>query len=145
MRRSATSFIWGALLLLSACAGFNSGPGETVEQAERRRFVAMVAQDIAALELLLAEELNYCHSNGEVENKPQFLETIRSGRLRYEAIEVQELDARLYQDLAIVVGQISVNAKTGNQPVNLNIRYTDAYVNRDGRWQLVAWQSTRLP
>jgi hypothetical protein len=116
-----------------------------VAQVERRRFAAMVAQDIAALEPLLAEDLTYAHSNGEFENKAQFLETIRGGRLRYEAIDVQELNVRQYDEVAIVTGRIVVQAKAGDQPVKLNVRYTDAYVNRDGRWQLVAWQSTRLP
>ncbi len=134
-----------AQLLLTGCTGLPASSSETVEQVERRRFAAMVAQDVSALEPLLAEELNYCHSNGEVEDKPRFLETIRSGRLRYEAIDAQELDVRVYQNVAIVTGLIRVKAQAGNQPVRLNVRYTDAYVNRDGRWQLVAWQSTRLP
>jgi hypothetical protein len=116
-----------------------------VEQVERHRFAAMVAQDITALAPLLAEDLTYGHSNGDFENKAQFLETIRRGRLRYEAIDVQELSVRPYDQVAIVTGRIVVQARAGNQPVSLNIRYTDAYVNRDGRWQLVAWQSTRLP
>jgi ketosteroid isomerase-like protein len=145
MRTFATSFTWSALLFLCACAGLQANPAEEVEQIERRRFAAMVAQDIAALELLLAEDLTYGHSNGEFQDKAQFLETIREGRLRYEAIGVQGLTVRHYGNVAIVTGQILISGRAGDQPVTLNLRYTDAYVNRDGRWQLVAWQSTRLP
>lgn len=145
MRSAATSILWAALLFLCACAGRNAGPDETVEQVERRRFAAMVAQDIAALEPLLAEELTYGHSNGEFENKSQFLETIRGGRLRYEAIGVQGLTVRHYGNVAVITGQLLISARVGTQPVMLNLRYTDAYVDHDGRWQLVAWQSTRLP
>jgi ketosteroid isomerase-like protein len=145
MKGTSTSLGWGALLLLCACASLQANPDESVEQVERRRFAAMVAQDIAALEPLLADDLTYGHSNGESQNKAQFLETIRGGRLRYEAIGVQGLNVRQYGNVAIVTGQILISGRAGTEAVMLNLRYTDAYVNRDGRWQLVAWQSTRLP
>jgi ketosteroid isomerase-like protein len=142
MRASVT---FTALLLLTACTHLNSAPPESVEQVERRRFAAMVAQDVATLEPMLAEELRYVHSNGQLENKAQFLETIRSGRLRYRAINVQELDVRSYDDVAVVIGKLTADAEAGGQAVALTLRFTDVYVNRDGRWQLVAWQSARLP
>ncbi len=145
MRISATSYVWAALLFLCACTGLKANPDEDVEQLERRRFAAMVAQDIAALEPLLADDLTYGHSNGEFQNKSEFLETIRGGRLRYEAIGVQGLSVRHYGNVAIVTGQILISGRAGTEPVTLNLRYTDAHVKRDGRWQLVAWQSTRLP
>jgi uncharacterized protein (DUF885 family)/ketosteroid isomerase-like protein len=118
---------------------------ETVEEVERRRFAAMVAQDVAALEPMLAPELRYVHSNAEVEGKAQFLETIGSGRLRYLSIDVRELDVRRHGDAAIITGLISARGASSSGPVDLELRYTDAYVNRDGRWQLFAWQSTRIP
>lgn len=139
------SIVSAALLLLGACAHLNDAPSESVEQVERRRFAAMVAQDVATLEPMLAEDLRYVHSTGQLENKAQFIETIRSGRLRYLAIEVEELDARLYEDVAVVSGLLKAEGQAGGQPVTLKLRYTDVYVSRDGRWQLVAWQSSRLP
>jgi hypothetical protein len=144
MTTTTTSTLWAVLLFLCACTGLKANP-ESVEQIERRRFAAMVAQDIGTLEPLLADDLTYGHSNGDFENKSQFLETIRGGRLRYEAIDVQELSVRHYDKVAIVTGRLIVSARAGTQPLTLNIRYTDAYVNHDGRWQLVAWQSTRQP
>jgi ketosteroid isomerase-like protein len=145
MRTSPLLFVSAALLLLSACAHLNSAPSESVEQVERRRFAAMVAQDVAALEPMLAEDLRYIHSNGQLESKPQFLETIRSGRLRYREVAIQELDVRSYKDVAVITGLLAVDAQAGDQPVTLKLRFTDVYVSRDGRWQLVAWQSARLP
>lgn len=140
------------LCALSACSltidqhgiDFERHRNETAEQVERRRFAAMIAQDVAALEPMLAEELNYCHSNGEVETKPQFLETIRSGRLRYEALDVKGLDVRLYDDIAVLTGRAMARVQTAGQTRELDLRFTDAYVKRQGRWQLIAWQSTRV-
>lgn len=123
----------------------DSNRDDAVELMERRRFAAMIAQDLEALEPMLAEELNYGHSNGEVETKAQFLDTIRTGRIRYEALDVKKLDVRLYDDIALVAGHLACKAQVSGQPLAIDLRYTDAYVKRDGRWQLVAWQSTRVP
>ena len=141
MKASSTSLVCAALLL-SACAQLNAGSTETIDQVERRRFAAMVAQDVAALEPLLAEELRYVHSNGQLESRAQFLETVRSGRIRYESIDVREIDVRLYDEIGLASGLITVGGRSGGQLLQLELRYTDAYVRRDGRWQLVASQGT---
>jgi ketosteroid isomerase-like protein len=145
---SALAAVW-ALSLLAACASTGEkrsthGNIEQVQQAERQRFAAMTAQDLAALDPMLADELHYCHSNGQVEDKQQFLETVRSGRIRYESIDLHEFQARLYGEVAIGTGYITVQGKLGGQPMMLEIRYTDAYAWRAGHWQLINWQSTRL-
>lgn len=145
MHPSSISLTFAALLLLTSCTHLNSASPESIEQVERRRFAAMVAQDIATLEPMLAEELRYVHSNGQLESKPQFLETIRGGRLRYHAIAVQELDVRAYDDVVVVDGLLTADAQAGDQRMELKLRFTDVYVHRDGRWQLVAWQSARVP
>ncbi|HZF27025.1 MAG TPA: nuclear transport factor 2 family protein [Steroidobacteraceae bacterium] len=119
---------------------------QKVQQVERQRFAAMTTQNLAALEPLLADELYYGHSNGDVQTKQQFLEAIRSGQYRYESIDVHEFHARQYGDVTIAAGYISVRASVaGAPPMVLEIRYADAYVLRGGRWQLTTWQSTRLP
>src|SRR4029453_1549106 len=123
------------LALLVACASSgaprnsanSAGSVEQVQQAERQRFTALIAQDVATLDPMLGDELYYCHSTGQVENKQQFLETVRSGRLRYESIDVHEFQPRLYGEIAIGTGYITVQGKLGGQPVTLELRYTDAY------------------
>ncbi len=133
-------------LWLAACRlTVNLDVQETLEQVEQRRFAAMVAQNIAALEPLLADELSYTHSTGETENKAQLLETIRSGRLRYEAIDVREVDVHRYGDVALLRGRLALRARAGDRALQLDLRYTDAYVYREGRWQMVAYHATRIP
>jgi len=51
---------------------------------------------------------------------------------------------RVYAATAVVTGQAAVEIKVNGQAKNLQIRFIDVYVKREGHWQMVAWQSTRL-
>ncbi|HZP25527.1 MAG TPA: nuclear transport factor 2 family protein [Dehalococcoidia bacterium] len=115
-----------------------------VRQIESRKFAAMVNREFAELEHILADDLTYTHSIGQLENKAEYLATLRSGNLVYQAIETEELNVRVYGDASVVTGRAKMRVGSGDQSTNLLIRFTDVYVKREGRWQLVAWQATRL-
>jgi hypothetical protein len=135
------------LALVLWCTAASADPvADAVERAERSRFAAMVARDMEALGRLVADELYYCHSNAEVENKAHFLATIRTQRLRYDAIDIREIAVRvLAADVAVVNGLVHFRGNLAGKDVEFDLRYLDSYVLRDGRWQLLAWQSTRVP
>jgi hypothetical protein len=119
---------------------------QQVQRVERQRFAAMTSQNFAALEPLLADELSYGHSTGLMQTKPQFLEGLRSGQFRYEAIDLREFHVRQYGDVAIGTGLANVRVSLSGAPaVTFDLSYLDTYVQRDGRWQLTNWQSARLP
>lgn len=142
----------GALVLAVLSGGGAGTPGapagqeeRSVSEAETRRFEAMTKGDVAALDGLLAEELTYTHSTGQVETKRQFLDDVRSGRLKYEFIAPEDVLVRVYGTTAVATGRARIQVRTQGQEMGIQIRYTDVYVKRAGRWKLVAWQSTRLP
>jgi len=139
--RSALALV---LLWCTACASLPSHL-TAVAELERARFAAMTRPDLNALVAMLADDLVYCHSDGQCETKVEFLETIRSERIRYRAIEVLELRPRVVGDAVVVHGSIAIDGVLGGQSRKLRIVFTDVYAHRDSRWQLIAWQSTRLP
>jgi hypothetical protein len=61
-------------------------------------------------------------------------------------MDVIELTQRIYGNIGINNGIVHViNLKDGvEQPANKLI-FTDIYVFENGRWQMVSWQSTKLP
>jgi len=126
-----STLILGSLVLSGfGCSGL-SAPLADIESVERARFAAMTRQDIKALQPMLADDLIYCHSNGRCENKAQLLESIRTGRIRYRAVDILSLRPRTAAGAVIVNGSIAV--------------YMGVYVRRDGEWRLAAWQAARLP
>ena len=112
---------------------------------ERQRFAAMVAANVGTLERLLADELTYTHTTGTTDTKAELLASLSSGALKYLSIEPEEMRARPYDEVGVVTGRAAMKVRTGGQELAFRIAFTDVYVRRDGRWQMVAWQSTRLP
>jgi ketosteroid isomerase-like protein len=145
---SATSRAILAIAILLAWAGdglLAQPPGveQAVRQVEDRRIKALIDDDFATLDAVLADDLTYGHSNGVVDTKASYMETLRSGKTKYQTIERLPSVVRVYGDTAIVTGTATVGLR--GQAAPFTLRYTLAYVMRDGQWRMVAWQSTRLP
>ncbi len=113
---------------------------------EERRFAAMMSRDVQALRRMLADDLTYTHSSGQLETKEQLIESIASGAFQYLAILPEgALDVRVYGDAAVVTGKGTFRVRAGGEERSLKLRFTDVYIVRGDVWQMVAWQSTRLP
>ena len=139
-----------AMVLMSGCVSAASRPegssaDAAVRAAEQGRFRAMVAVDVRALDTLLAEELTYTHTTGNVDTKASLIDALRTGRLVYDSISPAEVHVRVYDRTAVATGTARIQARADSAIRRLNIRYTEAYVRRAGRWQLIVWQSTRIP
>jgi ketosteroid isomerase-like protein len=132
-----------AALLLQTSAK-PSGVEADVLALEAKRVQAMLSADLATLESILAEDLSYSHSSGKVETKAEFIESVRSGRLKYRSFERSDVKVRIYGDAAVVTGRADVKVQSSGEELALPIRYLDVYVKTRGTWRMVAWQSTRL-
>lgn len=121
-----------------------SADEKSVLEAEKQRFDAQVSKNYAVLERVLANDLIYTHSNGNVDGKQSYIQSIRDGKLNYVAIDGQQRKVRVYGNMAIINGVCLTKMNTNNTPTELKLRYTDVYVRNGRQWQLVTWQSLRL-
>ncbi|MSQ36327.1 MAG: nuclear transport factor 2 family protein [Dehalococcoidia bacterium] len=122
-------------------------PGTEAEvlAAQRARFDATTRADVAALDALLADDCTYVHAHGVVDTKAAFLATIEAGRTRYASFATRELAVRVLGGVALVTGLADIDVRAGERALTLRVRFLDVWERRDGRWQNVAWQPTRLP
>ena len=105
-----------------------------------------MAADLAGLDFRLAEDLSYCHSNGKCESKSEYLASLRSGATKYRKMQLITARVRRYGDIAILNGQVRVDAEmAGTQLKDVQLAYTDVYRRERGRWRLIAWHSSRMP
>lgn len=133
------------LLLLFALAGalFAGDPvSDAVAEAADGWRDALLRQDKAGLDRLLADDLNYTHSNGKSETKSEYIARVTTGPSHYESFNKSDVRIRVYGDLAILSGYVDV--KTPNRP-SYRVRTLEIYKNNNGQWQFLEKESVRVP
>jgi ketosteroid isomerase-like protein len=118
---------------------------DEVKAAEKKRFEVTVKKDYKALDAILADDLIYVHSNGNVDNEKTFLEGLTSGRSTYLAIEPITMNARQLGDLVFIDGRGKFKVQSNGQVNDLLLTYLDVWAKRNGTWQMVHWHSARMP
>ncbi|KAA9347128.1 nuclear transport factor 2 family protein [Larkinella humicola] len=122
----------------------SSADEKAVLDIEKQRFDAQITKNYTVLEQVLSDDLIYNHSNGNQDSKQSYIQSIKDGKQRYDAIEAQEQKVRLYGNTAVVNGICQIKATNNGQSINTRLRYMDVYVRKGSQWQLVAWQSLKL-
>jgi ketosteroid isomerase-like protein len=105
----------------------------------------MVQVDAKALGEILRDDLIYIHSSAQVDNKERVIDEIVSGLLKYSAVETSEVGVRVYGDTAVVTGRAVLKASSKGKPMEIPVRFTEAWVRSKGVWQLATWEATRIP
>jgi ketosteroid isomerase-like protein len=119
-----------------------------IEQLERRRFEAQVAQDLPTLEIIFADDLVYTHSNGHQDDKASYLASIANGQSRYDRVDIESLAVRAYNDdhTAVVNGLVRIELGPGadGQPLSTRVKYAVVYIRTEPHdWQLVLWHAQK--
>lgn len=77
-------------------------------------------------------------------SKSQELDVIRSGRIHYKDVEIQEASVRFVGTTAIVLNRIRLVAVVGGNEVTNPFVVTEVYVRQNGTWTLGSLSFTRL-
>ncbi len=126
-----------------ACAGTITA--DEALKAEDARYAAQMGNDFAALERLIGDELVYVHSSTNVDTKASFIESLRSGAVRYRNMRRGDAKVRCYGCIAIITGQGSFDVTVKGQDLTLNLLFHVVWAKRAAGVQFVSWQATRLP
>jgi ketosteroid isomerase-like protein len=112
---------------------------------EDKRFAAMIAKDYGALERMVHEELLYTHSSGITDTKASWLDSMRSGKVKYRSASCSERKVRLVNEVALVNGRAQIEADIGGEPRTLKLLFLNAWAKTPQGWKFVAWQSCPQP
>ena len=118
---------------------------DEVSKLEERRCAAMTTSDLATLESLLADTLTYTHSSAVVDDKASYVESIRSGRVKYLKVERFDTHSQVYGDTVITTGRAHVDVQVGGVERHLNMRYANVWIKTPKGWPFALWQSTPIP
>lgn len=121
------------------------GNAQIVIDLDRKRMAAMGRQDFAEVADILADDLVYVHSSAALDTKASFIGNMTSGKTVYRSAEPSGVTAMDLGDTVVLNGVARMEVVSGGTPIPaFRIRFMDVYARRGGKWQMVAWQSTRL-
>jgi ketosteroid isomerase-like protein len=122
-----------------------AGNGQMVIDLDQKRMTAMAQKDIATLKALLSDDLIYTHSTARLDTKQSLIGNMESGSTVYTAVEPSDVKAQDLGDAVVLTGSCRISVMSQGRPNSFSVRFTDVYANKGGQWQMVTWQSTRLP
>ena len=105
---------------------------------------ALVKRDVAFLERVLDRDFVHYRPHGNVENRAQYLEDRKSGRVHFDSLLADEIKVRLYGDTAIVTYRSTAKGKDQYGAIDEQRRWTRVFVRKNGRWLLVESQGTTI-
>lgn len=123
----------------------NSKVEQEIRKLEREWFESYVRGDRAAFDRIVADDAVMTYGNGKVGNKSEAIAEIKAPADSSYSLTSDDVQVRVYGDTAIVTGRVTESGTFNGRNVNSQSRYTDVWVKRNGRWQVVAAQNTRLP
>ncbi|HEY0435248.1 MAG TPA: nuclear transport factor 2 family protein [Phenylobacterium sp.] len=106
---------------------------------------AQVRCDKAELERLLAPDYRLFNSGGQVQDKASFIADSTAPTFRMSPFTVEEpLERMEGPDLALLGGVATLKGSSAGRPFTARLRFMDVWARRDGRWQVVFTQATRV-
>ncbi len=113
-------------------------------ELERAWDAAFHRQDAKFIETLLADEFIATYGDGSRGDKAKELSLVADNKQQVDSRRLDEFIVKTFGNTAVVwFTQILVGPVNG-KPTEIRYRYVDVWVMRDGRWQAVASQSTRV-
>lgn len=101
---------------------------------------AMLAADKAALAAKTADRLNFCHANGHIQNKTEFL----TSKAIFKSITVEQPAVTVRGDSAVVRYTTVTEVEGGGRAFSLNLAVLHVWVKEDGAWKLLEHQGTSI-
>lgn len=101
---------------------------------------AVQEHDATRLESLLADEFTLDGAAGTL-TRDELVEAAR-GAYAIEDFAYEELDPQVHGNMAVVVSRYRQTAKLEDRDASGELRVTDVWVRRDGRWQIVRRHAT---
>jgi ketosteroid isomerase-like protein len=105
---------------------------------------AFYRKDVAFIQNILADEFIATYEDGTRGDRAKELALVHEFNQQVESAIQDEFTVRVYRDTAVVWFTLHLVGIKQGQRSELTLRYTDVWVMRDGRWQCVSTQSTRV-
>jgi ketosteroid isomerase-like protein len=148
MRRIIVPFALAAILILPRGAGAQSAPVKSDQdiliELEHNWDAAFHRHDAAFIDRVLADEFIVTYDNGVRADRTIELDLAKTANENIESSTMDEFIVKEFGNTAVVWFTLHLVGPVKGQRVQNDYRFTDVFVLRDGRWQCVSSQSTKI-
>lgn len=118
----------------------------TLKEMEDNWQSAIMAHNAAIVDLLLAPDFAGVDRNGKFINKSAVVAEVKNDKDTYQVAKNEKVNVRFYgPTIAVVTGSTRSKGTTkAGKAFDRAYRYTDTWVQREGKWQCVASQDSLL-
>jgi hypothetical protein len=119
---------------------------EQLRAIEHERLRALVEADVPLASRLHAEDFQLINPMGGSFSKDDYLGAIAAGEIDYLSWEPGTIEVRVFGDAAVIRYQAELQIRVKAMPGAPSGRFwhTDLYEKRNGSWQVVWSQATRI-
>ena len=122
----------------------NDHSEQEIRLVEAQLREAALRPDTAALNYFLADDYINTNAYGEVRHKAQVIADLESGNTSIESINLDDINVSLYGDAAVLTATRTVKGTAKGRSPSGQFRQIRVYAKRQGRWQAVMLQMTRM-
>ncbi len=123
-----------------------ANPTTAIRDADNERVAAILAADAARLDAIFSDELLYTHSNGKVDTKESYIQSLVTHQTVYKVYDYKEREFRLASpDIGLETAHVLITSVNGTTVNNNDLKILAVWRKEDGKWRFLAWQSAKLP
>jgi ketosteroid isomerase-like protein len=137
------TMFFGALLSASSARAQPSNDEQFLKNTEQQLARAWTQHDRRFIEDTLAPEWSVTQADGTILTRSTVLGTFFDA-VRFDSNVIDDVTVALFGDSAIVRGRTTASATLNRRPVKARIRFTDVFIRRAGRWQVIASHASPL-
>lgn len=127
----------------SATTRESGGVSDQLKRLEDEWARATMTKDRSIVDRIEGDDYVFVMPDGNVRNKTQDLDAL--AKANYTAFNNRDLQVRmLSNDTAEVLGVTHIAGTENGQDISGDYRFTDVWVNKNGRWQAVSTQATKV-
>jgi len=141
--RSQLSLIGVALFVVAAGAA-HADDSEDVLRLDKDISVATWTGDAVWFEQHLTDDYVLITPSGTTRTKRDVIRELSTPGLKMDPYEPQEVEVRIYGDTAIVTGRMLQRFTLGRVRYANDLRYTDVWVKKKGKWWLVSGHTSNV-
>ena len=128
----------------AAASATDQAAEKEIRQLEEELRVAVMKGDATTYERVMADDYTTTNIHGLTRTKAELVADVKSGAAKTESMTVENMKVRVYGDVAVLTAERTAKSSLRGKDTSGRQRIMRVLVKRQGRWQPVAMQATKI-